>query len=637
MAHVPPPSVYLNWPAPNYDNPETRGHGLTVTNAILITVVLWVVLARCYTRLRITGSFGPDDVFIVISLVSLVLTAQDISRLTFQFPALGLMTCAILTESVYGWNRHVWDEKPDDVRNGIKLEFASALLYIWSSVFTKMSVLFFCRRLLSPSHPAWYRVGLNVASITMVFGNLVYTLVYCLSCQPLSAYWDVLPPDYQTPYKYTCIDIPTVWVAGSILNCVIDAIVWLIPLPIVYQLHLPMRQRFAVMALFGVGICVLIASVLKTIYIYQAFVYSFDETWVGWPTWICGAIEIALGIICASAPSLRPFFSHFFPRPGEVFGGARHSYAEMSRGRDTMDPYDAMNVGMATPLSPMAPVHQRLESIGSEDMKPWSYNNSRGSSRNTSRRGSLSKLDTNLPNASRPTSSATTPATLTPGSPVSKRLTPVREIEPISTIFSGDFKFNQTAALPPPSEDEGPDEDGPLSATDIESKSPIEYPSKAASPLWWQRPRTSSNATRNSFGRSISPKLERHPSNKSEKRSLKLKTDVTGAGASARMPHDETPVSTVSTASQSQSAQRHSRKPSAPQEFEMFDFRGPATSSRRGSEATERAGTPGMAAPSEPPPPPPSYGEFVENNSWIREDRSTRRGSIEAPGIAQAM
>lgn len=73
MPHTPPPSVYLNWPDPDYNTTDTRGHGLTISNAILIFVVICVVVARCYTRLRITGSWGLDDVCIVVSLVSLAL------------------------------------------------------------------------------------------------------------------------------------------------------------------------------------------------------------------------------------------------------------------------------------------------------------------------------------------------------------------------------------------------------------------------------------------------------------------------------------------------------------------------------------------------------------------------------------
>lgn len=67
MLH-PPLSVVLTWPIPNYTNPVTRGPGGVVLTAVLVSLLLMAVLARFYTRLRITRSYGPDDTLIAIAL-----------------------------------------------------------------------------------------------------------------------------------------------------------------------------------------------------------------------------------------------------------------------------------------------------------------------------------------------------------------------------------------------------------------------------------------------------------------------------------------------------------------------------------------------------------------------------------------
>jgi len=58
----PTQEIIDSWPAPNFKDPVTRGSALTVVNIIFIILVFLVVGLRYYTRLRITHSFGQDDI-----------------------------------------------------------------------------------------------------------------------------------------------------------------------------------------------------------------------------------------------------------------------------------------------------------------------------------------------------------------------------------------------------------------------------------------------------------------------------------------------------------------------------------------------------------------------------------------------
>ena len=66
----PTKEVIATWPKPNFVNPVTRGPALTIVNIIFIILVFLVVGLRYYTRLRITRSFGQDDIVIGLSVVS---------------------------------------------------------------------------------------------------------------------------------------------------------------------------------------------------------------------------------------------------------------------------------------------------------------------------------------------------------------------------------------------------------------------------------------------------------------------------------------------------------------------------------------------------------------------------------------
>ena len=65
-----PLEVIASWPPGNYTNPETRGNGLIIVNAVLMSLVTFVVFLRLYVRIYLLRWFGIDDLFIIIALVS---------------------------------------------------------------------------------------------------------------------------------------------------------------------------------------------------------------------------------------------------------------------------------------------------------------------------------------------------------------------------------------------------------------------------------------------------------------------------------------------------------------------------------------------------------------------------------------
>ena len=67
---IPPASVIATWPTPNYKNPATRGNGVTIINAILISLSVILVALRLYVRIAIIKWFGLDDFFLILALVS---------------------------------------------------------------------------------------------------------------------------------------------------------------------------------------------------------------------------------------------------------------------------------------------------------------------------------------------------------------------------------------------------------------------------------------------------------------------------------------------------------------------------------------------------------------------------------------
>ncbi|KAL6713401.1 hypothetical protein ACLMJK_008866 [Lecanora helva] len=282
----PTKEIIASWPKPNYDNPETRGPALTIVNIIFIILVFVFVGLRYYTRLRITRSFGQDDVVIGLSVI----------------PTFALTVVVLVADNNFGWDRHSWDLHAENGPSGYKLCLTAQILFFWAATLNKMSLLCFYKRLTNACTPLWYRWAIVIG---LVFHGLMLAAFFL----PLKAFWSPL-----AEYPYTCIDEGDYMLSFSVITIFLDFILLLFPIPIIRSLQLSTKQRFAVCGLFFIGFIVCIAGIVHAYYVDLALVHSYDETWDGWPLWVASAIEVDLGILCVSVPAIRPLLAIYIPK-----------------------------------------------------------------------------------------------------------------------------------------------------------------------------------------------------------------------------------------------------------------------------------------------------------------------------------
>lgn len=67
-----------------------------------------------------------------------------------------------------------------------------------------------------------------------------------LNCIPVAKFWDDTIDGY-------CIDMESLWLSNAIVHIVTDIIILAMPMPALYSLQLPQRQRLALMAVFALG------------------------------------------------------------------------------------------------------------------------------------------------------------------------------------------------------------------------------------------------------------------------------------------------------------------------------------------------------------------------------------------------
>lgn len=96
-------------------------------------------------------------------------------------------------------------------------------------------------------------------------------------------------------YDYHCV-LPESILVFSTIYMVQDFLVLAIPIPIVWQLQLPKKQRVATIILFSLSFFVCIAAVFRTFYS-TGWAVSYDESWVTWELGIATVVELNLAVV----------------------------------------------------------------------------------------------------------------------------------------------------------------------------------------------------------------------------------------------------------------------------------------------------------------------------------------------------
>ena len=138
-------------------------------NAIFTALAFAVVMLRMYTRAWITYSVGTDDWLIFAALIFTI----------------GMVAVTTLATENWGWNRHVWDVPPPWLSTVQKLNIAFQILYSQATSLTKISILWFCRRLLGAGKKGgmqWYNWTFLLAMFVAGMANVLFTITSIFQC-----------------------------------------------------------------------------------------------------------------------------------------------------------------------------------------------------------------------------------------------------------------------------------------------------------------------------------------------------------------------------------------------------------------------------------------------------------------------
>ncbi|PSK40021.1 hypothetical protein B9Z65_7961 [Elsinoe australis] len=250
-----------------------------------------IFVVRFIVRLRTSGvqGLGWDDLFALFAWVFYTGDAITVDR------AYIYGTNVDFTPAQYGV---MSSEEIDRISLGSKYELTAWYTYsalIWCM---KASMLFFYCRLtfgsLQEKLVRWLAVTLLLTYITVV-------ITISAGCRPYHLNWQVWPQ----PDTLKCtFRIQNIYVV-SIFNIVTDVAILSIPVPLLWRLQVPKKQKIVVALFLMTGVVVIIAAVIRiTVTLGSNPSTTTINAW--------GVRETIIGIICVNIPVLRPLFGRRF-------------------------------------------------------------------------------------------------------------------------------------------------------------------------------------------------------------------------------------------------------------------------------------------------------------------------------------
>ncbi|KAK7432908.1 hypothetical protein QQZ08_000379 [Neonectria magnoliae] len=172
------------------------------------------------------------------------------------------------------------------------------LLYVTSSPFIKVSI---CLTLIRVAMQRRYTYPLYaVCAITVAMTIMAFTVVF-IQCRPFKASWTG---------QGECISVDVIIIPTyifSAVNIFVDWVVAIMPAFILWHLQLRRKLKLLSMGILGVGVLASIATIIRMLYVpdYAAtenklYKLGFVILWT--------VVELSLGILAGSLPSLRKFF-----------------------------------------------------------------------------------------------------------------------------------------------------------------------------------------------------------------------------------------------------------------------------------------------------------------------------------------
>ncbi|KAI9163611.1 hypothetical protein HJFPF1_05229 [Paramyrothecium foliicola] len=227
---------------------------------------------------------------------------------SFDFGANGLFCMSFVATNMHMINitegHDLWFIEFGTITEFLKETYVSFILYILGRSVIRFSIIFFYMRIFQ----------IRLAKLLLLVSFVVNT-IFCVSatlalacqCTPVNYFW----LQWDGEHEGQCISTKTVVWALAVLAFVFDLWLIVLPVPFIARLKLSWQKKAQTSVMFVIGIAVLVVSAFRFTTITK-FTTSKNPTMDSMATGLTSALELEIGIICASLPSIQVLFKPMF-------------------------------------------------------------------------------------------------------------------------------------------------------------------------------------------------------------------------------------------------------------------------------------------------------------------------------------
>ncbi|RYP49056.1 hypothetical protein DL768_005146 [Monosporascus sp. mg162] len=168
----------------------------------------------------------------------------------------------------------------------------------------KLSILLFYRRIFTIG--AFRLVNNALIGVTIAWG-IAFTFTTVFQCTPVSTVWNKFEVEYGT----ACLQVHPFYFSIAISDLILDVLIYFLPIPHLWQLHLPMREKLSVLGIFLLGSIVIAIGITRAIIFHwvisfstaQPLVFFSNIMWYTPGTLFWHLAENVVGLLACCLPS----------------------------------------------------------------------------------------------------------------------------------------------------------------------------------------------------------------------------------------------------------------------------------------------------------------------------------------------
>ncbi|KAL8952513.1 MAG: hypothetical protein Q9222_001581 [Ikaeria aurantiellina] len=262
----------------NWETSDNHSPLVNVLTWFLVITTFFAVAARVATRFAVVRQLRWDDTTILIAMVLSIAHSATTSL-----------------QANNGLGRHEGSISPDHATHFEKATYASGFLYIGVISAVKLSI---CLHLDNLTPVRLHRNMIRVLALITGLWMISSMFVLGFQCH--------LPSPWQINGNQ-CIGVTSFWASYHIINIITDIGLIVLPWVILLGLQVEVKRKAVIIGCFSARILVVVVTVVQIYYLFSRTVGTEDLMFDLWLVALLGEVVIALSIITACIPYLKPF------------------------------------------------------------------------------------------------------------------------------------------------------------------------------------------------------------------------------------------------------------------------------------------------------------------------------------------